>query len=87
MARGRRWHSSEKAGIVAESYAPGASGMAVAVRRELHRNQIVAWRCEFLQQGGVLIDNAICRKPTKAYRRMSSSVGVAPCKRMEFSRL
>ena len=44
VARRRRWPHSEKARIVAESYAPGASATAVAVRHGLHRNQIFAWR-------------------------------------------
>jgi transposase len=46
VARRRRWPRSEKARIVAESYAPGASATAVAVRHGLHRNQIFAWRRE-----------------------------------------
>jgi transposase len=44
VARRRRWPRSEKARIVAETYAPGASATAVAVRHGLHRNQIFAWR-------------------------------------------
>ena len=44
VARRRRWTSAEKARIVAESYAPGASGTSVALRYGLHRNQIFAWR-------------------------------------------
>ena len=47
VARRRRWPRSEKARIVAESYAPGASATAVAVRHGLHRNQIFAWRRQF----------------------------------------
>jgi transposase len=43
VARRRRWPRSEKARIVAESYAPGASATAVAVPHGLHRNQIIAW--------------------------------------------
>jgi transposase len=46
VARRRRWPPSEKARIVAESYAPGASATAAAVRHGLHRNQIFAWRRE-----------------------------------------
>jgi transposase-like protein len=46
VARRRRWRRSDKARIVAESYAPGASATAVAVRHGLHRNQIFAWRRE-----------------------------------------
>ena len=44
VARRRRWPRSEKARIVAESYAPGVSATAVAVRHGLHRKQIFTWR-------------------------------------------
>ncbi len=37
---------------MAESYAPGASATAVAVRHGLHRNQIFAWRRQFRGVGG-----------------------------------
>jgi transposase len=47
VARRRRWTEAEKARIVAESYAPGASGTSVALRYGLHRNQIFAWRRQF----------------------------------------
>jgi transposase len=47
VARRRRWTAAEKARIVAESYAPGASGTSVALRYGLHRNQIFAWRRQF----------------------------------------
>jgi transposase len=57
VARRRRWPRSEKVRIVAESYAPGASATAVAVRHGLHRNQIFAWRRQFRSQA-VLIDRA-----------------------------
>jgi transposase len=53
MARRRRWTAAEKARIVAESYAPGASGASVALRYGLHRNQIFAWRRQFRGVGGV----------------------------------
>lgn len=55
VARRRRWPRSEKARIVAESYAPGASATAVAVRHGLHRNQIFAWRRQ-LRNRAALID-------------------------------
>src|SRR5271165_4546981 len=58
VARRRRWPRSEKARIVAESYAPGASTTAVAVRHGLHRNQIFAWRRQFRNRAA-LIDNAV----------------------------
>jgi transposase len=47
VARRRRWTAAEKARIVTESYAPGASGTSVALRYGLHRNQIFAWRRQF----------------------------------------
>jgi len=47
VARRRRWPRSEKARIVAESHAPGASATAVALRYGLNRNQIFAWRRQF----------------------------------------
>ena len=53
VARRRRWPRSEKARIVAESYALGASATAVAVRHGLHRNQIFAWRRQFRKRGAV----------------------------------
>jgi len=55
VARRRHWPRSEKARIVAESYAPGASATAVAVRHGLHRNQIFAWRRQ-LRNRAALID-------------------------------
>ena len=58
VARRRRWPRSEKARIVAESYAPGASATAVAVRHGLHRNQIFAWRRQ-LRNRAALIDGAL----------------------------
>ena len=47
VARRRRWPASEKARIVAESYAPKTSATAVALRYGLHRNQIFGWRRQF----------------------------------------
>ena len=58
VARRRRWPRSEKGRIVAESYAPGASATAVAVRHGLHRNQIFAWRRQFRNRAA-LVDNAV----------------------------
>jgi transposase len=58
VARRRRWPRSEKARIVAESYAPGASATAVAVRHGLHRNQIFAWRRQ-LRNRAALLDGAM----------------------------
>ena len=51
VARRRRWPLAEKARIVAESYAPGASATAVALRHGLHRNQIFAWRRQLRAMG------------------------------------
>ena len=58
VARRRHWPRSEKARIVAESYAPGASATAVAVRHGLHRNQIFAWRRQ-LRNRAALIGHAM----------------------------
>jgi transposase len=58
VARRRRWPRSEKARIVAESYAPGASATAVAVRHGLHRNQIFAWRRQ-LRNRAALIEGVV----------------------------
>jgi transposase len=58
VVRRRRWPRSEKARIVAESYAPGTSATAVAVRHGLHRNQIFAWRRQ-LRTRAALIDRAM----------------------------
>jgi transposase len=44
--RRRRWSASEKAAIVAESFAPGAVTSTIALRHGLHRNQLYAWRRE-----------------------------------------
>jgi len=54
VARRRRWARSEKARIVAESYAPGASATAVAVRHGLHRNQIFAWRRQLRNRAALI---------------------------------
>ena len=54
VARRRRWPRSEKARIVAESYAPGASATAVAVRHGLHRNQIFAWRRQLRNRAALI---------------------------------
>ena len=58
VARRRHWPRAEKARIVGESYAPGASATAVAVRHGLHRNQIFAWRRQ-LRNRAALIDGAM----------------------------
>jgi transposase len=44
--RRRRWSATEKAAIVAESFAAGAVTSTVALRHGLHRNQLYAWRRE-----------------------------------------
>src|SRR6516165_4674204 len=54
VARRRRWPRLEKARIVAESYAPGASATAVAVRHGLHRNQIFAWRRQLRNRAALI---------------------------------
>ena len=45
--RRRRWSDAEKAGIVAESVAPGAKSSDIALRYGLHRNQLYDWRRQF----------------------------------------
>ena len=42
--RRRRWSSSEKAGIVAESLRPGTIVAAVARRHDVHANLLHHWR-------------------------------------------
>jgi len=44
--RRRRWSTTEKAAIVAESFVPGAVTSTIALRYGLHRNQLYAWRRE-----------------------------------------
>ena len=81
VARRRRWPRSEKARIVAESYVPGASATAVAVRHGLHRNQIFAWRRQFRSRSA-LVDNAVAEfvpvrlaSPTEAGPAMDGGSG------------
>src|SRR6516164_11865512 len=45
--RRRRWSTTEKMAIVAESLAPGAVTSEIALRHGLHRNQLYGWRREF----------------------------------------
>jgi transposase len=45
--RRRRWSTSEKVAVVAESLAPGAVTSEIALRYGLHRNQLYGWRREF----------------------------------------
>ena len=74
VARRRHWPRSEKARIVAESYAPGARAAAVAVRHGLHRNQIFAWRRQFRNRAA-LIDNEV---PEFVPVRLASQTGSGP---------
>jgi transposase len=74
VARRRRWPRSEKARIVAESYAPGASATAVAVRHGLHRNQIFTWRRQ-LRNRAALIGHAV---PEFVPVRLTSPTGSGP---------
>ena len=74
VARRRRWARSEKAQIVAESYAPGTSAAAVALRHGLHRNQIFAWRRQFRNRAA-LIDNAV---PEFVPVTLASPIGSGP---------
>jgi transposase len=74
VARRRHWPRSEKAQIVAESYVPGASATAVAVRHGLHRNQIFAWRRQFRNRAA-LIDNEV---PEFVPVTLASQTGCGP---------
>jgi transposase len=67
IARRRRWPRSEKARIVAESYPPGASATAVAVRHGLHRNQIFVCRCQ-LRNRAVRVRRSLSRSCWRADR-------------------
>lgn len=44
LGRRRRWSAEEKAGIVAETFVPGASVLQVARRHGLNPTQLYAWR-------------------------------------------
>ena len=83
VARRRRWPRSEKALIVAESYAPGASATAVAVRHGLHRNQIFSWRRQFRNRAA-LIDNPV---PAFVPVALAPSTGSAPAMAGEAGRI
>jgi len=51
VGRRRRWTSEEKARMVAESQAPGASVLAVGRRYGVNPNQLYAWRRQFSAGG------------------------------------
>ena len=55
--RRRRWSTSEKMAIVAESLAPGAVTSEIALRYGLHRNQLYGWRREL--RAAVAVDAAV----------------------------
>ena len=77
VARRPHWPRPEKPRIVAESYAPGASATAVAVRHGLHRNQIFAWRRQ-LRNRAALIDGIMPEFVPVRWRRQRSPVRQAP---------
>ena len=52
VARRRRWSAEEKARMVAESFAPEISVLAVARRHGVNPNQLYAWRRELRGDGG-----------------------------------
>jgi len=58
--RRRRWSADEKARIVAESSAAGAVARSVALRHEIHPNQLYAWRREFRAMGGTAEPGLAC---------------------------
>jgi transposase len=83
VARRRHWPRSEKARIVAESYAPGASATAVAVRHGLHRNQIFAWRRQFRHRTA-LLDHTV---PEFVPVALASQIGCGSAKGDEAGRI
>lgn len=82
VARRRHWPRSEKARIVAESYAPGASATAVAVRHGLHRNQIFAWRRQ-LRNHAALIEGRSEFVPVRLASPADSGPAMAGGSRIE----
>jgi transposase len=83
VARRRRWPRSEKARIVAESYAPGASATAVAVRHGLHRNQIFAWRRELRNHVALVGAGAPAFVPVRLASPAESGPAMASGSRIE----
>ena len=83
VARRRHWPRSEKARIVAESYAPGVSATAVAVRHGLHRNQIFAWRRQFRHRTA-LLDHTV---PEFVPVALASQIGCGSAKGGEAGRI
>jgi transposase len=83
VARRRHWPRSEKARIVAESYAPGVSATAVAVRHGLHRNQIFAWRRQFRHRTA-LLDHTV---PEFVPVALASQIGCGSAKGDEAGRI
>ena len=65
VGRRRRWTSEEKARMVAESQAPGASVLAVGRRYGVNPNQLYAWRRQF-GAGNEAVDGG----PTTAFTPM-----------------
>jgi transposase len=83
VARRRHWPRSEKARIVAESYAPGVSATAVAVRHGPHRNQIFAWRRQFRHRTA-LLDHTV---PEFVPVALASQIGCGSAKDGEAGRI
>lgn len=75
VGRRRRWSAAEKARIVAESLAPGASVSAVARRHGLHPNQLFAWRRLVRADGG---DEGAAVAPPPAFVPVLVDPGPAP---------
>jgi transposase len=68
---------------VAESYAPGVSATAVAVRHGLHRNQIFAWRRQFRHRTA-LLDHTV---PEFVPVALASQIGCGSAKGDEAGRI
>ena len=55
VGRRRRWSSAEKARMVSESQAPGASVLAVGRRYGVNPNQLYTWRRQFSAGEGAVV--------------------------------
>src|SRR5262245_10330139 len=75
--RRRRWTSAEKARIVEESLAPGASVTEVARRHDIHPNLLHLWRRQARLAGAA----ATCRRSDVPVGVEFAAVALAPAER------
>jgi transposase len=75
--RRRRWTSAEKARIVEESLAPGASVAEVARRHDIHPNLLHLWRRQARLAGAA----ATCRRSDVPVGVEFAAVALAPAER------